>query len=628
MLLNAKVFDIEANGLNPDKIWCLSMKGFDSTDDYDQMRKQLLEADYLVGHDIIRYDIPVLEKLLGVKIRAKLVDTLALSWYLYPSRPRHGLEYWGEEFGIPKPVILEGEWLGPLEGETFPEFRDKMFHRCSEDVKINSVLWDKQLKYLMKLYDQDEKQVRRLIAYLTFKMQCARLQGESRWKVNVPKVEALIEKLSKEEEARTEALREAMPKVPDKAVQKPPKKPYKLNGELSAIGLKWQALLKEKGLPEDHREPVEIIKGWDLPNPGSHSQIKDWLFGLGWEPATFDFKRNKETGEVRKIPQVSTKDEDDNSVLCPSVLLLADKEPAIKEFEGLSIVKHRLGLLRGFLNNHQDGWLKAEVGGLTNTLRFKHRVLVNLPGVDKLYGEDIRGALEAPEGYELCGSDMSSLEDRTKQHFMWPHDPEYVKEMQKPDFDPHLDLALLAKAITKAQVDAYKAGDKKPYTPIRKVYKATNYAAVYGSGATTLARTSGVTVPKATGLLEVYWKRNWSVRRVAEETRSKTCNGDKWLYNPVSKFWYSLRHEKDKFSTLNQGTGVYCFDTWVKHILSKRPQLTGQFHDEVILCIKKGSREKCVQLLRWAIDKTNEELKLNRELDVDVEFGSNYAQIH
>lgn len=627
MLANAKVFDIEANGLNPDKLWCMSMTGFESTDSRDQMRKQLEEAEYLVGHNIIRFDIPVLERLLGIKIKAKLVDTLSLSWYLYPNRPRHGLEWWGEEFGIPKPVIKEGEWLGPLEGETEDEFIAKMKHRCSEDVKINTMLWDKQYKYLMKLYDRDERQVRRFIAYLSFKMNCARLQEESRWKVNVPKVEALVEKLAKEEEEKLEALRSVMPRAPVKDVQKPPKKPYKLNGELSATGLKWQAFLKEQGLPEDHREPVEYIKEWKEPNPGSHVQLKDWLFGLGWEPETFDFKRNKETGEVRKIPQVSTKDEDDNSVLCPSVLRLVKKEPALKEFEGLSIVQHRLGLLQGFLRNQEGGWLKAEVGGLTNTLRFKHRVLVNLPGNDKLYGEDIRGALGAPEGYELCGSDMSSLEDRTKQHYMWPHDPEYVKEMQKPGFDPHLDLALLAKAISQARVDAYKAGDKTD-KGIRGVYKATNYAAVYGSGAPTLARTAGVSVPKATGLLEVYWKRNWSVRKVAEETVSKTCNGDKWLYNPVSKFWYSLRHEKDKFSTLNQGTGVYCFDTWVKHVLSKRPQLTGQFHDEIILCIKKGSRDKCEKLLRWAIDKANQELKLNRELDVDVDFGNVYSEIH
>lgn len=453
MLLNAKVFDIEANGLNPDKIWCLVMNGCNATDNYEVMKQQLEEADYLVGHNIVRFDIPTLETILGIKIKAKLVDTLALSWYLYPNRVRHGLEFWGEEFGVPKPEISEGEWLGPLEGETYEQFRDKMFHRCSEDVRINTLLWEKQLKYLMKLYNNDERQVRRLIAYLTFKMHCAMLQDKSRWKVNVPKVEALVEKLSKEEQERVDALRSAMPKVPVKAVQNPPKKPYKLNGELSATGLKWQAFLKEQGLPEDHREPVEYVKDWQEPNPGSHVQLKAWLDELGWEPATFDYKRNKETGEVRKIPQISNKDE---GGLCSSVKRLFEKEPALAELEGLSIVQHRLAILNGFLKNQEDGWLKAEVGGFTNTLRFKHRVLVNLPKPDKPYGEDIRGALEAPEGYELCGSDMSSLEDRTGMHYQQPLDPEYVAKKSEAGYDPHLAMAVAAKMITEEEAEFYK----------------------------------------------------------------------------------------------------------------------------------------------------------------------------
>ena len=101
-----------------------------------------------------------------------------------------------------------------------------------------------------------------------------------------------------------------------------------------------------------------------------------------------------------------------------------------------------------------------------------------------------------------------------------------------------------------------------------------------------------------------------------------------WLWNPISKLWYSLRYEKDIFSTLNQGSGVYCFDTWIKHFRKKRPQLTGQMHDEVILEVKKGHREGAEKLLRDAIDETNKELKLNRDLDIDVQFGDTYAEIH
>lgn len=49
---------------------------------------------------------------------------------------------------------------------------------------------------------------------------------------------------------------------------------------------------------------------------------------------------------------------------------------------------------------------------------------------------------------------------------------------------------------------------------------------------------------------------------------------------------------------------------------------------EIILTVKKGNREQCEKLLRDAIKATNEELKLNRELDIDVQFGDNYAEIH
>ena len=109
---------------------------------------------------------------------------------------------------------------------------------------------------------------------------------------------------------------------------------------------------------------------------------------------------------------------------------------------------------------------------------------------------------------------------------------------------------------------------------------------------------------------------------------TKVVEGDTWQYNPVSKLWYSLRSDKDKFSTLCQGTGTYLFDAWVGFILKEREQLTANFHDEIILEVKKGNRDKCVKLLENSIQKVNRMLKLNRELQVDVQFGNNYSEIH
>ncbi len=671
------VFDIEGNSLNPDKIWVVSAAIFSdgkwrlkSTTDYDEMRSFFLNTDTLIGHNITLFDIPVVERILDIKIKADLIDTLALSWYLEPYRMRHGLAWWGEDFNIPKPVIQEGEWEGALPHETQEEFLNKMTNRCEEDVKINCNLIDKQWKDLNNLYDGDKKSINRLVKYLMFKIDCAREAERSGWRVDIGRCNSTLEKLIAEKEEKVAALTLAMPKVkkfaemwkPDELykkakVHKKPKTFQKANGELSAAGkrfkiicdsvgedaykvdsvtvqskelnaqgIKWMNLLEAEGLPETHEDPITYLKSEKEPNPNSHTQTKDWLFSLGWKPETFTFKREAD-GSTRKIEQVR-KVVDGEKVLCDSVMKLVEKEPAIELLGGLSILSHRIPILQGFLNNaDSDGYLQAQIQGLTNTLRFKHKVVVNLPSVGKPYGEDVRGCLIAPEGYELCGSDMSSLEDRTKQHYMWDYDPEYVKEMQTEDFDPHLDLAVVAGFLSEEEAQLHKSGVKK-FSGERSKAKQANYACVYGAGGATVARAADMTKSEGDRLVEKYWERNWSVKQIAEDQKVKRCLDSSWLYNPVSRFWYSLRTEKDRFSTLNQGTGVFCFDMWIYNFRQIRPQLTGQMHDEVILTVKKGYRDEVTKLLKGAIQLTNKQLKLNRELDIDVQFGDSYAEIH
>ena len=121
---------------------------------------------------------------------------------------------------------------------------------------------------------------------------------------------------------------------------------------------------------------------------------------------------------------------------------------------------------------------------------------------------------------------------------------------------------------------------------IRHTYKQANYSCVYGAGGATVARAAGISEREGNALVEAYWKRNWSVKAIAEDQLVKVCRRQKWLYNPVSRLWYSLRAEKDRFSTLNQGTGVWCFDTWVKYQRQKGLPQVGQFHDETINLVK------------------------------------------
>jgi len=615
------VFDAEANGLHPDKFHCVSYReqnGIVSVTDYDDMKTFLSGSEILVGHNISRWDIPNLERVLGIKISARLIDTLAISWYLQPQRLRHGLESYGDEFCVKKPYIPD--W----ENQALEDY----INRCQRDVEINSILWDRQWEILKELYGS-EAEALRFLAYLEFKMDCAREQEEVRWKLDTKRAEGSLERMIVERDAKLEDLKSAMPKVPVKAIKRKPAKPFKMNGQLSVAGQDWYLFCENRDIDPVMTESYDYVKDYNEPNPGSHDQVKSWLYSLGWKPETFKFDRDKQTGDVRKIAQVA-QEKAKGPGLCPSVLKLIAKEPKIKVLDGLFVLKHRISVLEGFLENHEEGWLKAEVDGFTNTLRFKHRTIVNLPGVQNPYGEDIRGCLIAPDGEELCGSDMSGLEDRLKQHFIYPYDPEYVKEMNRDDFDPHLDLATNAGAVSVQDADTYKSAEKKDVgiKNIRHTYKQGNYACQYGAGVPRLALTVGCDRSTAESIHAAYWKRNWSIKQAASDQVVKVSDGQMWLYNPISKFYYSLRAEKDKFSTLVQGSAVYCFDMWVRELRKRGLHMAGQFHDEVVSPVKKDDKERVKAIVREAINSVNKKLKLNRELDVDTQFGENYASIH
>lgn len=619
------IFDVETDGLlnKATKIHVLSYRKGNgpviSIFDYDEMRQLLLNEPVLIGHNIICFDVPVLEKILGIKIKARLIDTLALSWSLNHTRIIHGLESYGDEFGVPKPKIED--W----EGLTSKQYA----HRCEEDVKINTHLWKQLKSKLLDLYGHENKnQADKFIRYLSFKMDCLREQERSKWKLNLKHVQDTIDKISPLLDQKTSELKLHMPVVIKTMMKSRPSKPYKKDGSLSVQGVKWNKLLKDKDLPEDYDREIEVVVAEQEPNPNSSQQVKDWLSSIGWVPSSFNFSKDSSGGE-RKIPQIRV-DGEHGKELCPSVRALIEKNPSVGILDGVTVLSHRLAILQKFLKDEEDGWIVASASGLTNTLRLKHRVLVNLPGVDKEWGEEIRGSLVAPEGFILCGSDMSSLEDSTKKHYMYKYDPTYVNEMASDDFDPHLDLAKFAGVVSAKEVIDYVTGvvGAKNLKPLRKNYKVANYACIYGVGPPKLARTLGVSKAEAQTLIDAYWGRNWAVTEVVKNVETKKLGKELWLLNPVSGFWYSLRNEKDIFSTLNQGTGVYCFDSWIREFRSIRSQLTGQFHDEVILCIKKGAEEKCKILLQEAITRVNKKLNLNVTLGVDIQFGGTYADIH
>lgn len=639
-----KVFDIESNGLldKADTIYCLAYTIYNNFDkieegvltDITEIKKFFEEdsehstedTECLIGHNIVRYDIPLVQKLLGVNIpkNVRVIDTLALSFYLYPENDRHGLESWGKKIGTKKLAIEDWQNLDVVE----------YIERCKGDVRINEKIFLKFFKYLFKLYNGDEASVFNICQYLTFKMDCLKDQESIGIPVDVELCKKSLEELESMLRHKRKLLSIAMPVEVGKLLKKRPRKMLKKDGSISKKGVAWLEYLEENSLPSDTMEVRED------PNPGSSPQLKEWLFRLGWEPETF--KVSKATG--KDIPQVSLPF---GGGICPSIKKLYDDHPILEELEGYYVIRHRIGLFKGFLEKMDDsGKVYSTAHRLTNTLRLGHsKPVANLPKPSKFYGKEIRGCLKVPDdSYLMLGSDISGLEDNTKQHYIYFYDPKYVEEMRVPGFDPHLDIGVLAGLVTQGEANRYKELDgkedlkeeeSKEFSIIgskRGTSKVANFAMTYNAFPPKIAEIAGISLQEAQHLFDVYWERNKAIKQVADSCKVKTVNGQTWLKNPLSGFWIFLKEEKDKFSTLNQNTGVFVFDCWMRKVRKKLNsegiKVCLQYHDELLVWFKKERKEFVREAIVSSMAEVDKDLNLNVEITVSTDFGSNYSECH
>jgi len=618
------IFDIEADNLLDEvtKVhiigWTTDGKEVHTTTDPQEFLKVLDQHDFAGAHNSFRYDFPLLKKLFGYEYRGTKIDTLWLSWCLDPKRTKHGLGDYGNKVEVDKDQWADGDY-------------ELMKERVVEDVKINYHLWEKQRKMLEELYGEFPS---RFLRYIEFKGDCAAYQEQHPILLDMDLAVSCRDTLEQQQREKVEQLKEVMPKVPMYVTRKPPKITHKKDGTPTKKFDEWLDLLRSEGYPPTHKEPIRMVKEYKEPNPNSNEQVKAWLYSLGWKPCTFKYERDKETGDERKIEQVRKDGE-----LTPSVLTLKDKDPSVEILEGLTVIQHRLGVFKGFIESalkiNGKYYLKAEIAGLTNTMRFKHKKpLVNLPGVNRPWGEEIRSCLIADDGETFIGADMTSLEDTTRRHYISPLDPGLIAEESEEGFDPHLRLAVEANMIEEGDYKLYKKHKDDPayqkdidrITAIRKKAKVVTYSAVYGVGKAKLARETGMSVKEAEHLLEAFWRRNWAVKKVAEQQYTKEVGGYTWLKNPVSGFWHELRYDKDKWSTTNQSTAVYVFDSWLARARLYGYTGQGQFHDETLASVK--DEKSASEALTKGIERLNSDLQLNVDFGIDIKTGRNYSEVH
>jgi len=136
------VFDLESDGLYEEatQLWCIVTKNI-LTQKVDRFYGNTLStglyfldnAEVLIGHNIIDYDLRLIKKLYPLFNPDCLVyDTMLMSQLLSPDRVGgHSLAAFGEKFCRKKP-----------EHEDWSRFSTEMLHRCQEDVEITGLTYN------------------------------------------------------------------------------------------------------------------------------------------------------------------------------------------------------------------------------------------------------------------------------------------------------------------------------------------------------------------------------------------------------------------------------------------------------------------------------------------------------
>ena len=412
------VWDVEANGLlhEADRVHCgvvaeYGGKGFWSyrPHEIDQLLGKLSEADVLIGHNIIGYDLPLLKKLYDWEPSAKIVDTVLISRLQRPDRKLpphakdkragpHSLYAWGVRVGVDKP-----------EYDAWDEFDEDMMVRCQEDVRINVLTFNALLE---ETAGQNWRSAR-LLTYELF--QNLHKQEEYGWLVDRPYMEKSIRLLTKWIDRIDKAI---TPQLPLKVIVDESKaggvynyvrKPFKKDRTYTAQVLRWMELNGIDSSSKIVAGPFTRIS-YRRVSLDSNAETKDYLLASGWIPDEWNYKKD-ERGRPAK---------DENGQLIKTSPKLSGDD----SFVGVSgkvgrliakrvVARHRRSNIEGWLKLiRPDGRIAGRVSGVATTGRMKHAGIVNVPGGDAFFGKQMRRCFTSERGYVLVGCDSAGCQNR------------------------------------------------------------------------------------------------------------------------------------------------------------------------------------------------------------------------
>jgi DNA polymerase I-like protein with 3'-5' exonuclease and polymerase domains len=411
---NKVVFDIETT-LTADKIWCIVCK-HDNTfyqfkeDNLHRFEEFIKQTEEVIGHNIIGFDIPVLNKFFGYDLfkDCKVTDTLILSRLLNPMIDGgHSLKNWGTKLGHNK-----------IEFEQFDFFSEDMLKYCRNDVDLTQRLYKflitriKDFGYSIELEHEVAKIIQR--------------QHERGFKIDIVNAYALQAKFQEDMNELQNKVRATFPplKIEETFI---PKSNNKARGYVKGV-------------------PFTKVKYKEF-NLGSRQQIGERLMKLGWKP-----KKKTDKGHV---------------IVDEKVLSEIKDIPEAKLINEYLMLQKRIAQVSSWVEAiKEDGRVHGKVitnGTITGRMSHQAPNMAQIPAVYSPYGKECRQLWIVDKGYKLVGVDASGLEIRMLAHYM--NDKEYTNEVINGDIHTANQIAagLETRDAAKTFIYAfiYGAGSKK-----------------------------------------------------------------------------------------------------------------------------------------------------------------------
>ncbi|MBI3243654.1 MAG: DNA polymerase I [Chloroflexi bacterium] len=272
-----------------------------------------------------------------------------------------------------------------------------------------------------------------------------------------------------------------------------------------------------------------------------------------------------------------------------------------------------------------------QAGSVTGRLASSNPNLQNIPIRTEL-GREVRKAFIAPRGRRLVAADYSQVELRIAAHFA--KEKFWIDAFKRGD-DIH---AATASAVFGVPLNKVSKEE-------RRNAKAINFGLLYGMGAFTLARNTGLTLGEAEEFMQKYFAELPGVKRYIEETKRKAATEGyvetllgRRRYFPIltrpgttrEDHVFRARAEREAVNSPVQGTASDIIKIAMLRLAKELPKkipsarMLLQVHDELVFECDTDEVEQVAALARKIMEGA---FKLDAPLAVDVRAGKNWEEM-